>query len=181
MAENTISVTSTEGKVYEFSQRAKVKKDSYIAPDGTIVTKFVFRNGQVREAALARDSALFAKAAAHGMDQKYGDEFAGLDDVEDCIEAFDNLSARIGRGEWSEKRVSDGMAGTSLLVRALAEVSGATVESIKAKLSTVDAKQKQALSRQTKVATVISRLKAERDAKKGKVEDADAALASFLG
>ena len=178
---DTTQVQAQDGKTYEFSARSKVKKDSYIAPDGSIVTKFVFRNGQVREATLPRDSNLFAKAAAHGMDQKYGDEFAGLDDVEDCIEAFDNLAARIGRGEWSEKRVSDGMAGTSLLVRALAEVSGATVDQIKAKLSAIDPKQKQALARQTKVAAVISRLKAERDAKKGKVEDADAALAEFLG
>lgn len=178
---DTISVQGQDGKSYEFSARQKVKKDSSIQPDNSIVTKFIFRNGVVREAVMPRDSALFVKAAAHGLDQKYGDEFAGLDDVEDCVEAFDALAARLARGEWSEKRVSDGMAGTSLLVRALAEVSGGTIETVKAKLANASKEQKAALARQAKVAAVISRIKAERDAKKGKAEDADAALAEFLG
>lgn len=137
---------------------------------------------------MPRDSALFVKAAAHGLDQKYGDEFAGLDDTEDCIEAFDALAARIAKGEWSEKRVSDGMAGTSLLVRALVEVSGGskTVEQIKAVLADMDKETKQALSLQSEVAKVIARLKEERQAKKAKpaaeaAEAANAALAKLLG
>ena len=178
---DTTAVQAQDGKTYEFGARAKVKKDSYIAQDGSVVTKFVFRNGTVREAVMPRDSALFTKAAAHGMDQKYGDEFAGLDDVEDCVEAFDALAARISRGEWSEKRVSDGMAGTSLLIRALAEVNGLSIDAVKEKLANVKPEVKKMLPRQTKIAEVIARLKAERDAKKGKAEDADKALEEFLG
>ena len=130
---------------------------------------------------MPRDSALFVKAAAHGLDQKYGDEFAGLDDVEDCVEAFEALAARISRGEWTEKRVSDGMAGTSLLVRALAEVSGKPLDEVKAKLADATKEQKAAVSRQAKVAAVIAKLKLERDTKKGKAVDADAALSELLG
>lgn len=180
MAETT-TVVAQDGSKYEFSARAKVKKDSTVQPDGSIVTKFVFRNGEVRSAVLPRDSDLYAKAAAHGMDQKYGDEFAGLDDVEDCIEAFDSLAARIARGEWSEKRQSDGLAGSSLLARALAEVSGADLAAVRAKLADTPKETKAALGRQAKVMEVIARLKAERAAKSGKAEDADAALSAFLG
>jgi len=178
---DTTSVTAQDGKSYEFGARAKVKKESYITEDGSIVIKFVFRNGAVREHKISRDDALYPKYACHGGDQKFGDEFAGLDDVEDCIEAFEGLSMRLAKGEWSEKRVSDGMAGTSLLVRALAEVSNKPLNEVKDKLSAASKEQKQALQRQTKVAAVIARLKAEKLEKSGKAVDADAALAEMFG
>ena len=51
------------------------------------------------------------KFAAHGAEQKLGDEIAGLEDVDDCVIAIDSLIDRLYNGEWSVKREAGGMAG----------------------------------------------------------------------
>jgi hypothetical protein len=182
MAE-TMKVTAEDGNTYEFGEKAKVKKQSSIRDDGTVVTKFVFKNGVVRTHETPSDSSVYSRLAAHGADQKFGDEFAGLEDVEDCIEAFDEMSKRLTRGEWSEKRTSDGLAGSSLLARALVKTTGLTLEAVKERLSKLDPKTKLALSKGSEVAAEINRIKAERDAKKPAKDavDPNEALAAFLG
>lgn len=175
------SVTAEDGQTYTFGEKQKVKTDQTVDAGG-FVTKFVFRNGVVRERRIDVSHPLFVRLAAHGDKQKRADCFAGLDDVEDCVEAWDALDRQLEAGTWSEKRVSDGMAGTSILVRALVEVSGKSVESIKAKLESLDAATKKALGLQPKVAEVVARIKAERAAKKAapNAAEAEAALASFI-
>jgi hypothetical protein len=181
MAETT-KVTGEDGNVYEFSEKAKVKKQSYITDDGVIVTKFVFRNGAVRTHKTQPGDALLKRLAMHGADQKFGDEFAGVDDVEDCVLAFDSMSGRLARGEWSERKAGEGVAGTSLLARALSEHTGKSLDEVKAKLKDADPKVKAAAARQPKVAEIIARLKAERDAKKGVTAvDAEAAVSEIFG
>lgn len=178
-----ITVAAEDGSTYNFGEKQKVRKHSSISPDGTIVTKFVFRNGAVRAHETAPGSALYARLAQHGADQKFGDEFAGMgDDVDDFVLAFEAMSKRFDRGEWSEKRESDGLAGTSMLQRALVEYLGKTLEEVKDRLSKTDNKVKAVMAKQPEVAAIINRLKAERDAKKGvKPEDANAALESVFG
>lgn len=173
-------VTAEDGNTYEFGEKAKVKKQSSI--DGSkVVVKFVFRNGAVRSTEFAPDHALFVRLAQHGADQKIGDEFAGLDDPEDCVVAFEQISERLQAGEWSEKKQSEGLAGSSMLARALAEVTGKPLADVKAKLATTPNEVKKAMGLQKEVKAVIERIKAERDERKGNKVDADAALASFLG
>ncbi len=189
MAEATkLSVVAEDGKTYEFGERTKVQKESYIAEDGTVVVKFVFRNGAVRTHEIAPADPLRAHLAMHGANQKFGDDFAGLDDVEDCIESFNATSARLADGVWTEKRTSDGMAGSSLLIRALVEVGGKPADHFREILKRLrdepnGAETIKALRLQPKVAQVIARLKEERDAKKAKPDQAaaDAALAAVLG
>jgi hypothetical protein len=177
-----IKVQCEDGNTYEFSEKAKVKKQSYITDDGVIVTKFVFRNGAVRTHKTSMGDALVARLAMHGADQKFGDEFAGVDDVEDCILSFESMSGRLARGEWSERKAGEGVAGTSLLARALAEHTGKSLDEVKAKLKDADPKVKAAAARQPKVAEIIARLKAERDAKKGvTVQDAETAVEAIFG
>jgi hypothetical protein len=174
------AVVAEDGQTYEFGEKAKVKKLS--STEGTqVVVKFVFRNGAVRSTAFSADHPLFVRLAQHGADQKIGDEFAGLDDPEDCVAAFEGISARLQAGEWSEKRQSEGLAGTSLLARALAEVTGKSLAEVKERLAATPKEAKAAIGKQKAVAAVIDRLKAERDAKKGVQVDADAALAAFAG
>lgn len=179
----TTQVQMEDGSVVEFTEKMKVKKQSFIdSNSGDLVTKFVFRNGAVRTHVTAADDAMVARLALHGADQKFGDEFAGLDDVEDCIQAFEEMSARIARGEWSEKRSSDGLAGTSLLARALVAVTGKTIEEVKTRLGALDAKTKAAMAKQPKIAQAIAEIKAARDAKKPAKDgiDPNEALNSFL-
>jgi hypothetical protein len=173
-------VAAEDGNTYEFGEKAKVKKLSSLE-GSTAVIKFVFRNGAVRSTQFAPDHALFARLAQHGADQKIGDEFAGLDDPEDCVAAFEGIAARLQAGEWSEKRASEGLAGTSMLARALAEVTGKPLAEVKERLAKTPKEQKAAIGKQKAVAAVIERLKAERDAKKGTAVDADAALEAFVG
>lgn len=182
MAETT-KVVAEDGSTHEFGEKQKVKKQSSIQEGGTVVTKFVFRNGAVRTHETAPDSPIYSRLAMHGADQKFGDEFAGLEDVEDCVEAFDEMSKRLARNEWSEKRTSDGLAGSSMLARALVKLYGKTLDEVKERLSTLDAKTKQALSRDPKVAEVIAQIKAEQAAKKPAKDaiDPSAAMAAFLG
>jgi hypothetical protein len=173
------AVVAEDGATYEFGEKAKVKKLSTVQEGGTIVVKFVFRNGAVRSAAFAPDHPLMTRFAQHGLDQKVGDEFAGLDDPEDCVVAFEQVTDRLQRAEWSEKRASEGLAGTSMLARALAEVTGKPLAEVKERLANTPKEQKAAIGKQKAVAAVIQRLKDERDAKKGSTVDADAALAAF--
>lgn len=163
---------------YTFGERQKVKKESYIKDD-SIVIRFVFRNGTVREHVFPLTSPLLHRAAMHGLDQKFGDELAGLYDVEDCIEAFDELSQRISQGEWSERRQSTGLSGTSLLAQALSEVGNMPIDVVKGRLAKLSREQKNLLAKQKDVAARIIQLKAERAARQAN-EDAQEELARFL-
>lgn len=177
-----IKVSAEDGNTYEFGEKAKVKKQSYKTDDGVLVTKFVFRNGAVRTHKTPLGDKMIAQLALHGADQKFGDEFAGVDDVDDCVLAFEAMSARLERGEWSERKAGEGVAGTSLLARALSEAYNKPIEEVKAKLRDSDPKVKAAASRQPKVAEIINRLKAERDAKKGVTpQDAESAVNAIFG
>lgn len=169
-------INAQDGKTYEFSDRQKVSKESCLTSDGFVV-KFVFRNGVVRELPITTEHPLYNQFALHGANQKFGDELAGVDDVEDCVEFFDDLAARISNGEWTERR-ERGVSGTSYLARALAEISGKSLEEVQAKLKETPREQKAALLKSNRVQAVILRLKAE----KLKTPDADAeeAVESFL-
>ena len=166
-------------RTYEFSDRQKVQKESEVATSGDIVTKFIFRNGEVREHITPISSPIFARAALHGLDQKFGDEFAGETDVEDCVEAFEALSERLNREEWREKK-AEGVSGTSMLLRALMEYTGKGKDELKTALRVKTAAQKKALSAQKDIAKIIARLKAERGEKPVDQAAADNELASML-
>jgi hypothetical protein len=169
-----------DGATYEFSERQKVQKKSVILEGGSVLTRFIFRNGEVREHVTAPDAPLYARAAMHGLDQKFGDEFAGEQDVEDCVEAFEELSARLSEGEWRERK-AEGISGTSMLLRALIEHTGKEKEVLKASLKLKTPAQKKALSVQKDIARIIARLKEERAAGE-KVDEkaAEAELASMF-
>lgn len=156
----------------EFGAKEKVKKLSQVKSDGVNV-QFAFRNGQVRTFWLPLDHSLFMQAAKHGLDQKFGDEFAGLADPDDCVEAFDAMAERIEAGEWNQARASDGLAGLSVLAKAMVRLSGKTIESVKATLKTLTAAQKSALRKTPAVAEVVAAIEAEREARKPDAKKVD--------
>jgi len=170
-----------DGVNYEFSERQKVQKQSSVLSNGDVLTRFIFRNGEVREHLTEAGSPIYARATLHGLDQKFGDEFAGETDVEDCVEAFEQLSERLAAGNWSERK-AEGVSGTSMLLRALIEHTGQDKESLKAKLKTKTPAQKKALSNQADIARIIARIKAERAAgSKIDPQAADQELESMFG
>lgn len=167
------TVTLTDGRIVDFAGKRKLLKESILNADGTVAVRLDFRNGETRLFTIPGN--MLAKFAAHGAEQKLGDEIAGLTDTEDCVLAVDELIDRLYNGEWGVKRESNGMAGTSVLVRALVEHTGKTVEQIKTFLAGKSQAEKVALRNNPKIKPIVERIEAEKASKKANV-DTDAML-----
>jgi hypothetical protein len=160
------SVTMDDERIVDFVGKRKMLKESIFNADGSVSVRLDFVNGETRLFALPE--ALFNKFAAHGAEQKLGDEIAGLEDVEDAVLAIDELTERLAAGTWGVARVSGGMAGTSILARALAEHSGKPAEAIKTFLASKTQAEKVALRQNPAIAPIVGRLMAEKAAKSTK-------------
>lgn len=172
------TVTMSDGRIVDFAGKRKLLKESLQSADGKVQVRLDFRNGETRLFTIPDN--MLAKFAAHGAEQKLGDEIAGLQDTDDCVIAIDELIDRLYNGEWGVKRESNGMAGTSVLVRALVEHTGKTVEQIKAFLSGKSQAEKVALRNNPKVKPIVERIEAEKASKGSKV-DTDAMLGELEG
>jgi hypothetical protein len=170
------TVTMQDGKIVEFAGKRKMLKESTVGADGKITVRLDFINAQFREFVIP--DALLAKFAAHGAEQKLGDETAGLVDVDDALLAVDELIDRLYNGEWAQRKEGSGLAGTSILARALVEVTGKTAEEIKTFLKAKSQAEKIALRNSPRVKPVVERLEAEKVAK-GSAVDTDALLAEL--
>lgn len=179
------------------SSKIAVDGDTVTLQDGAISIRMDFRSGETRLFPLK--AAMVPQFAGHGAEQKYGDELAAPSDKplsdEDMVMAVEELHDQLyAKGEW--RAVSEGgggFAGASIVVRALVEASGKTIEQVKAFLQKKldDAKARgEKLSRNelyasfrdptTKVGAIIRRLEEEKLAASKKV-DADAELAELTG
>jgi len=167
------TVKMTDGRVVDFAGKRKLLKESLVNAQGEVQVRLDFVNGETRLFTLP--SAMVNKFAAHGAEQKLGDEIAGLADTDDCVIAVDDLIDRLYNGEWGVKREANGMAGTSVLVRALVEHTGKTLDQIKTFLSTKSQAEKVALRNNPKVKPIVERIEAEKAAGKTTV-DTDAML-----
>lgn len=172
------TVTMIDGRIVDFPGKRKMLKSSEQGADGKIAVRLDFRNGETRLFTLP--DALLTKFAAHGAEQKLGDETAGVEDVEDMVLAIDELIDRLYNNEWSQKREAGGMAGTSVLLRALVEATGQTVEKVKTFLAGKTQAEKLALRNSPKIKPVVERIEAEKASKKGNV-DTDALLGELAG
>lgn len=181
-------VKMQDGREVGFAGKRKLNKDTLI--EGTSVkVRLDFRNGETRTFDIS-ESKHFLQFAGHGAEQKYGDELAGLKgtdggepDLDDMVMAVDDLHDRLTAGDWTMKREGGtGTAGASALVKALVEVTGKTIEEVKAFLKLqVDAgtsyqKLNAAFSQDATVGPVLKRLN-EAKLAKGPVVDTKALLA----
>lgn len=166
------TVTMTDGSVVDFAGKRKLLKTAQEV-DGKVQVRLDFRNGETR--LFTVPDALMNKFAAHGAEQKLGDCIAGLDDIDDCVMAVDEVIDRLYNGEWNAKRESTGMAGSSVLARALVEHTGKSAEEIKAFLATKSQAEKVALRNNPKIKPIVERIEAEKVSKKSDV-DTDALL-----
>lgn len=163
-----------DGTLEDFVGRRKLNKSHYVDEAGDVWLRLAFRNGELRRLKLRPD--LILKYAGHGGEQKFGDETAGLDDVDDMVEAIDQLHQRVNvQGEWTVKREGSGMSGTSTLIKALVEYKGKTVEEVRTFLSSLTQAQKLALRVNPKLEPIIKRIEAEKVSKGAKI-DTDALL-----
>ena len=174
------TVTMSDGRVVDFVGKRKLLKESSVAANGAIQTRLDFINGETRTFTIPE--ALLAKFASHGAEQKLGDEIAGVEDIDDAVMAVDELIDRLYNGEWGIQRDKSGLAGASILMRALVESTGKSAEDIKRFLSDKTAAQKAALRTNPKIKPIVDRLEAEKAAKSSKKADAvdtDALLAKL--
>ena len=156
------TVTMNDGRVVDFVGKRRLLKESFMT-DGRVQVRLDFVNGETRTFTLP--DSLMEKFAAHGAEQKLGDEIAGVEDVEDAVLAIDELIDRLYNGEWGVARDKSGLAGASILLRALVETSGKSVEEIKSFLKDKTPAQKAALRNNAKIKPVVDRLEAEKAAK----------------
>lgn len=188
-------VSMADGREVEFPGDQKVKK-SVVFTDGQATgVRFDFRNGAVRALALSELAANIREySACHGLLQKIGDEWSGTKEVEDIVLTCDDIMKRLVAGDWAvEREAGDSLAGASIVIKAICEASGKTVDEVKAfldgKLEAAKAKGEK-LTRQalyasfrnptSKVGQIIRRLEEEKAAKASAV-DADAVLGELAG
>lgn len=170
MAKETVytTVKMTDGRVVDFPGKARLLKESFIEADGGVKVRLDFVNGETRMFTLRPD--MIPQFAAHGAEQKLGDEIAGVSDIDDAILAIDELCGRLDNAEWSAKREASGLAGTSILLRAIVAVTGKPVDKIKEYLKTKTAAEKLALRASPKYAAEIAKLEAAKAEKAAKVD-----------
>lgn len=170
------AVTLTDGRVVEFAGKRKMRKE-VIIESGAVSVRFDFRNGETR--LFTVPESLLLDCAGHGASQKIGDDVAGVEDLDDVIVGIDAMIARLSEGNWSAERAEgDGFSGASVVIKAIAEVTGKSIEAVKAflqsKLDQAAAKgeklTRQALYKSfrnpaSKTGQVIQRLELEKTSK----------------
>lgn len=169
-------VTMLDGtqRVVEFSGKRKMLKESIFPEDGSLpIIRLDFRNGETRQFQVPQE--LLFRFAAHGAEQKLGDETAGEQDVDDMVLAIDELIERLKKLEWSVKREGGGMSGTSVLIKALVEYSANTpkpksIEDIKAFLTGKTPAEKMALRNSAQLKPIVEKLEAEKLSKAAKID-----------
>lgn len=173
-------ITMKDGRVVPFNQKQKLIKTSTITED-KISVQLDFDNGESRVFTMRDD--MVDKFAAHGAEQKLGDEIAGEADIDDCVVAVDDLISRLNNGEWNVGRAaSGGFSGVSILIKALVEATGKSLEDIKSWLAPKTQAEKLALRRADQLKPIIERLEAEK-AKNSKAPavDTSALLGELAG
>jgi hypothetical protein len=174
-------ITMEDGRNVEFVGARRMLKESFLPRQndlGETIPAFVrlnFRNGRVLNFILPES--LFTQFALHGAEQKLGDETAGIEDVDDMVLEVEELIDQLNKGEWSMVREGGGMSGTSVLLKALVELTSKSVEEMKAFLKAKSPKEKLALRASSKIKPTIDRIEAEKAAKNSHV-NTDALLAS---
>ena len=156
------AVKMDDGRTVDFAGKRKMLKETIIDDEtGAVQVRLDFLNGETR--LFTVPDSLFAKFAGHGAEQKLGDEIAGLEDVADCVLAVDDLMDRLNTGEWGvARKAGSGMAGTSVLARALCEHSGKPMDAIKAFLAGKSQAEKVALRSNPAIAPIVLRLEADK-------------------
>lgn len=179
------TITMLDGRTVDFPGKRRLQKTSAVLADGALQVRLDFENGESRVLNLL--PALIPTFALHGAEQKLGDEISSIDDIDDAVEAIDQLMGRLNAGDWTKERVggASGMAGASILARALVEVTGQPIAIVRDYLGNLDGKTKAALRLSGEVAPVVKKLedeKAARSAARGKTApavDVSGALAAL--
>lgn len=154
------TVTMDDGRVVDFPGNSRLLKS--VVGDNQVRLDFI--SGETRLFTIRPD--MQAQFALHGALQKLGDEISGIKDIDDAIEAIDQLMQRLDAGQWTATReAGSGMAGASILARALVEVTKQPIAVVREYLGKLDMKTKAALRVSPEVKPTVDRLEAEKAAR----------------
>ena len=188
-----VTVLMTDGRSVDFPKSRKTSKFVEVdEANGVATVRFDFVNGETRTFSSAQMSPATALyAMGHGLSQKLGDTYASVKDVDDMVITVDEMAAQLVSDGWrAQSEPGESANGASVVIKALAEVSGKEIPFIKAFLQGKLDKAKAAgekLSRQDlynsfrvpgPVADAIKRLEDAKIAKSAKV-DAGSLLAEI--
>lgn len=152
-------------RVVQFPEKTKVKKEVLVDAEGkSIGVRFDFSNGDT-ESVMNSDieaAGLTSRFVAHGISQKFGDSYASAENVDDCYESFKEVHIQILAGKWSEGGGGTGGGGSSVLLKALVEATGQTIDAVRATLATLSQKEKLVLRGEPTLQPIIQRLEAEK-------------------
>jgi hypothetical protein len=177
-------VQMEDGRTVEFKGKRNLNKESFLDEGtGQVSVRIDFRNGKTVNFTIPNGGGeggvdLMAKFAAHGAEQKLGDAAAGAKDVDDAYLSVKDLAERLAGGEWTA-RTGDGMAGVSVIAKAIAEAKNIHIDTAIAWLKDKNQAQKMALRTSEQLKPIIDRIekeKAEKNKGKGKGVDTDAML-----
>lgn len=167
MAENQEVVTMGDGRKVTFAGKRRAIKSSTFE-DGIVKVRIDFRNGVSKVYTVPQ--AQTERAACHGGEQKFGDSYAGLEDIDDMIEACDSVQENLNKGDWNARVEGSGIAGSSVLARALVEATGKQMDEIRTWLKARTQAEKLQLRNSSKLKPIVERLEAEKSAKAQKVD-----------
>lgn len=178
------SVVMADGRTVVFVGKRRMLKESF-PEDTSVTTRFDFVDGTTRSIKVDMTDPLALKFVGHGIEQKVGDETAGVEAVEDMVINVDAILARLQKGEWSCGRAAgDGFSGAGIVIRAIVEATGKTVDWVKAFLEKkLEAGKAEGLTRQKlysafrtsgKTKDIIARMEAEKASKDSGLDGAAA-------
>lgn len=180
------TVTMKDGRVVEFAGKRKMLKENLTLESGEPGVRVDFINGESIICAITvgksddKPNGLLVELAQHGLKQKLGDEAAGLDDIDDMVLAVQELVDNLGKGTFNQVRQSDGMAGASVLLKAVVEHTGKSIDQVREWLKGKSAAEKRALRNAKGIAEIVQRLEAEKASRsKGASVDAEALLSEI--
>lgn len=156
-------VTLTDGRIVDFVGRRKLIKNSKVNEDGSFSLELIYRNGQFTTINVPAEH--FLNYAIHGASQKFGDTFNAEDDLDDAINAVEEMALRLAKGEWHVEREKGDGKGGSMLVQALVEALNVDRAKVQEFLLTKSVAHKRALMLTDEIKPIIDRIKAEKAAK----------------
>lgn len=161
----TMKVGNADGtpRIVKFPESAKVKKEILELDGKPHGVRFDFKNGESSTVTIDEIVKwnLLERFAVHGASQKFGDAYAGDKDVDDAFESFSEVLQVAAAGKWSEETAGSG-GGSSVLLKALVELTGKTIEEVRTILSETSQKEKLGLRQDPRVAAIIQRLEQEK-------------------
>lgn len=152
--------TMTDGREIDFGKKDYVL-NTEVQDDGTVLLQAAFSDGELREYVLdIRDDA-FSKYAAAGLEATVKRLVNG-----GLSHDFDLAVPQLAEGPAARKqRVSKGPKASPLEL-ACVEVTGKDIEAVRPWLASKTRKERFALARDPRIAVVIARLAAEKEAAK---------------